>query len=124
MDILNELKGRLSDNMDFGGLAASFFEICKIEIDTYEQEFIFETGNFGGCFEVHFVRQYEDDEIGEFMQLSLDIVFPSSPETKELNTCSFIEKADQFIEAVKSSAELSLLSGQIPEYYSVDLCET
>lgn len=123
MDILNELKSRITDNMDFGSLAESFFEICKIELDAYQQEFLFETGNFGSCFEIHLVRQYEDADSGEFIELSLDIFFPSSPETNELNTCSYIKKADQFIEAVRSSEELALLSGQIPEYCCVEMCE-
>lgn len=124
MDILKELETRISDDMALSDIADAFFQVCEIPVDTYEEEFIFESGTYAGSFEIHLVRQYEDDEIGEFMNLTLDLSFEASDATNDIISFESQKKYEWFKNSFLSSKEYSLLKNVKPKIISADLSET
>lgn len=98
--------------MEFDALIQAFYEVCLIPSGDDDELFLFETGTNGGYFDIHLVRQYNspDEDNDEYLQLSLDIRCESTEFTSSFNTCEWLESPDEFIEAVRSSAEYTYIS--------------
>ena len=103
METINFLKSNINLNTPLLTVIDKFSNMCRMEIDGEDEEFLFESGSIthNGKTMLLFslVRQFSDGD-SEPVQIHTDIIYNTDENINKLSTCSWHKNYGDFIQTV------------------------